>query len=118
MNTRRCVRGPGSRRGGEGEYGRGEGDGEGVGGYFVEWAESRSEGGVGVGVFELWCVAGGLNSRSFSSGNFFSLLDPDSASREDKAGLVFGENYQRLREVKRVYDPDGVFNKWFPIPPA
>ena len=59
-----------------------------------------------------------MNSRFFSSGNFFFLLDPDSASREDKAGLAFGENYQRLSEIKRVYDPEEVFNKWFPISPA
>jgi len=36
----------------------------------------------------------------------------------DKAKLGFRENYQRMREVKRVCDPDEVFNKWFPIPPA
>jgi len=46
------------------------------------------------------------------------LLDPDAAASEDKARLAFGENYERMREIKRVYDPDAVFNKWFPIPPA
>ncbi|KAG8939284.1 hypothetical protein FRC04_006724 [Tulasnella sp. 424] len=34
------------------------------------------------------------------------------------AALVFGPNYARLREVKRKYDPEGVFNKWYPIEPA
>ena len=51
-------------------------------------------------------------------GLFFFCLDPDAGSQGDKASVAFGENYQRLGEVKRVYDPDGVFNKWFPIAPA
>jgi len=42
------------------------------------------------------------------------LPDPDAVSG-DRARLVFGENYERMREVKRAYDPDGVFHKWFPI---
>lgn len=30
----------------------------------------------------------------------------------------FGENYARLQQVKAKYDPNQVFNKWFPITPA
>lgn len=36
----------------------------------------------------------------------------------NKAELVFGENYPRLQQVKKRYDPDNIFNKWFPITPA
>jgi len=36
----------------------------------------------------------------------------------DKAQLVFGTNYPRLQQIKKHYDPDNVFNKWFPITPA
>jgi hypothetical protein len=31
---------------------------------------------------------------------------------------LFGENYARLQELKKKYDPDLVFFKWNPITPA
>ena len=37
---------------------------------------------------------------------------------DEKSSLVFGDNYKRLREVKKKYDPEFVFRKWFPIVPA
>lgn len=37
---------------------------------------------------------------------------------DEKSNQVFGANYPRLRELKRKYDPDFVFKKWFPIAPA
>ncbi|KAH9931212.1 uncharacterized protein B0H18DRAFT_872258 [Fomitopsis serialis] len=36
----------------------------------------------------------------------------------EKARLVFGKHYARLQEVKKKYDPDQVFHKWFPIIPT
>lgn len=29
--------------------------------------------------------------------------------------LLFGENYPRLQKIKRKYDPEGLFNKWYNI---
>ena len=37
---------------------------------------------------------------------------------DEKVSIVFGENYPRLRELKRKYDPNCVFRKWFSIVPA
>ncbi|KAF8883995.1 FAD-binding domain-containing protein [Infundibulicybe gibba] len=34
------------------------------------------------------------------------------------APKIFGENYARLQELKKIYDPDMVFSKWCPIVPA
>jgi FAD/FMN-containing dehydrogenase len=36
----------------------------------------------------------------------------------DKASEAFGENYERLREIKKKWDPEMRFNKWLAIPPA
>ncbi|KAG8897040.1 hypothetical protein FRC00_004899 [Tulasnella sp. 408] len=32
--------------------------------------------------------------------------------------LAFGANYERMQEVKKMYDPESVFSKWFAIQPA
>ncbi|KAJ3490949.1 hypothetical protein NLJ89_g11388 [Agrocybe chaxingu] len=47
----------------------------------------------------------------------YTNYEPDSAD-SDKAKLVFGKNYARLQAIKKRYDPDNIFNKWFPITPA
>lgn len=49
------------------------------------------------------------------------LKDPEAVTGDkkfDKARLAFGENYGRLQQLKRKYDPENIFNKWFPIVPA
>ncbi|KAG8978686.1 hypothetical protein FRC05_009958 [Tulasnella sp. 425] len=46
--------------------------------------------------------------------------DPFSTRNEtdEYARKLFGPNYARLQEVKRKYDPDVVFDRWFAIRPA
>lgn len=44
--------------------------------------------------------------------------DPNVLKSDEKARNGFGENYARLQKVKKQYDPDNFFNRWFPITPA
>ncbi|KAG8900553.1 hypothetical protein FRC00_012355 [Tulasnella sp. 408] len=44
-----------------------------------------------------------------SYGVSYTNFDPDAAASD--AARVFGPNYKRLREVKRKYDPDNIWNR-------
>ncbi|KAI5117034.1 hypothetical protein M0805_002250 [Coniferiporia weirii] len=48
-------------------------------------------------------------------GNYSSEADTTSS---DRSATLFGANYPRLQALKKKYDPDVVFNKWFAITPA
>ncbi|CZR63147.1 uncharacterized protein PAC_13044 [Phialocephala subalpina] len=49
------------------------------------------------------------------SGRFINANIGDGS---EKVADMFGDNFERLRQVKRKYDPGLVFNKWYPISPA
>lgn len=49
-------------------------------------------------------------------GDNFTLAN--IADGNEKVADMFGENLSRLRELKRKFDPNFIFNKWFPIPPS
>jgi FAD/FMN-containing dehydrogenase len=52
----------------------------------------------------------------FRSRRYVNYLDDDDA--EDAVSAAFGPNYGRLREIKRMYDPDNVFRSTHNIVPA
>ncbi|KAG8971289.1 hypothetical protein FRC05_011388 [Tulasnella sp. 425] len=56
----------------------------------------------------------GKGGESFGVG--YTNFDPDASGSD--AARVFGPNYKRLREVKKMYDPENVWNRWYPIEPA
>lgn len=49
------------------------------------------------------------------NGKFFNA---NISSGTEKARDMFGENWGKLRELKRKYDPEYIFSRWYPIPPA
>ena len=42
----------------------------------------------------------------------------NTAGSVDRAKIAFGSNYPKLQQIKKKYDPENVFNRWFPIIPA
>ncbi|TEB23723.1 hypothetical protein FA13DRAFT_1797769 [Coprinellus micaceus] len=46
------------------------------------------------------------------------LSHPSMAHVASRAELVFGSNYPRLQGIKKKYDPDNLFNRWYPIVPS
>lgn len=42
----------------------------------------------------------------------------DEKLESDRARKVFGDNYPRLQQIKKRYDPEVLFSKWFAIIPA
>ncbi|KAJ2912202.1 hypothetical protein MD484_g8212, partial [Candolleomyces efflorescens] len=42
----------------------------------------------------------------------------NAAGSEERSKLAFASNYPRLQQIKKKYDPENVFNRWFPIIPA
>ncbi|KAL5487872.1 hypothetical protein ACEPAI_5980 [Sanghuangporus weigelae] len=42
----------------------------------------------------------------------------DEMVSPDRTAVLFGDNYPRLQELKRTYDPELLFKSWFPIVPA
>jgi hypothetical protein len=56
----------------------------------------------------------GRNDRNPEGG---PILNANFASGSEKLKEIFGENLPRLRELKKKYDPNFIFNKWYPIAP-
>ena len=45
-------------------------------------------------------------------------MQEDGVGVKNKAEALFRENYPRLQELKKQYDPENIFNKWFAITPS
>lgn len=55
--------------------------------------------------------------RSIGYANYADAMAIDNAT-DVQARRAFGPNYPRLQRLKRKYDPDMVFNRWFCIRPS
>ncbi|KAI0313302.1 hypothetical protein OF83DRAFT_1165636 [Amylostereum chailletii] len=63
-------------------------------------------------------INGYANYNSDAPGASLDIHAPDEVMSTLKTKALFGENHVRLQQLKRKYDPDLVFNKWFAIRPA
>lgn len=57
-------------------------------------------------------ATGNLSDIPYPLGQYSNYATGDERSKD-----VFGENYDRLAELKVKFDPDNLFKKWFPITP-
>ncbi|KAJ3545445.1 hypothetical protein NMY22_g2437 [Coprinellus aureogranulatus] len=46
------------------------------------------------------------------------ITHPSMAQVVTRSQLAFGPNYARLQAIKKEYDPECIFNRWYPIAPA
>jgi FAD/FMN-containing dehydrogenase len=46
-----------------------------------------------------------------------SETDRESVTSQDRARSFFRDNYERLQEIKKKYDPDVVFDRWLVVEP-
>lgn len=58
------------------------------------------------------------DSVAGAPGDVTAIYPNISAGGEEKAKSVFGSNLPRLQQIKARYDPEFLWNKWFPIAPA
>ncbi|KAH9850079.1 FAD-binding domain-containing protein [Lenzites betulinus] len=70
---------------------------------------------------ELTGVFAEASGGAMGYGNYSpdsEALPTEGAVPANKAKELFGANYPRLQEIKKKYDPELVFRKWFNITPA
>ena len=47
-----------------------------------------------------------------------SYAHPSGDHQATGSQAAFASNYPRLQEIKKKYDPENIFNRWYPITPA
>ncbi|TBU32020.1 FAD-binding domain-containing protein [Dichomitus squalens] len=70
---------------------------------------------------ELCSLITGKSADNLGYGNYSpdsEALPVEGLAPVSKASVNFGANYKRLQQIKRKYDPELLFHKWFVITPA
>ncbi|PFH52593.1 hypothetical protein AMATHDRAFT_46144 [Amanita thiersii Skay4041] len=58
------------------------------------------------------------NYGAFTEVREADVISDNQSRLVDRTDFAFRDNYPRLRKLKTKYDPENLFNKWFPIAPA
>ena len=78
----------------------------------------EGEGGVGVQGYTNYCNCFAFVLVLIWIDVYCCSLDhEESVLANDKAQSMF-EDYPRLQQIKKCYDPENIFHRWFPITPA
>ncbi|EKM80430.1 hypothetical protein AGABI1DRAFT_120446 [Agaricus bisporus var. burnettii JB137-S8] len=69
------------------------------------------------------CVAGGASELEDEKSRPYANYDAEGDARSQEevkkiAHVAFGDNYPALQKIKKIYDPENIFNRWFSIIPA
>ncbi|KAI0313518.1 FAD-binding domain-containing protein [Amylostereum chailletii] len=59
-----------------------------------------------------------MSVENLGYGNYLSEEAGTRSEKGDRTAALFGAHYERLQNLKRRYDPELVFNKWYAITPA
>ena len=87
---------------------------------------SETNGGVTNDADNAAKVNGAVSSHDLRKGNKilhlgdrdFEAVYPNVGAKDERLENVFGSNLGRMREVKRKYDPEMLWDKWYPVTPA
>ena len=67
------------------------------------------------------CFRPSFYYRSLSSICGFTVSEVVPVSKDvaptSRSEALFGENYPRIQKIKKQYDPEGIFSRWFGIKP-
>jgi len=78
-------------------------------GWVVTWAQRLAD-----KIVALEKADDGIPEENKTGGKNGYWFAGDGVERKQ----IFGDNYGRLRKLKKKYDPDMVFHKWYPVVPA
>ncbi|KAJ3528778.1 hypothetical protein NM688_g7949 [Phlebia brevispora] len=71
-------------------------------------------------------IADKLTAHVKVAGQAYGNYSPDAGilptvegpAKRNRAKELFRDHYPKMQEIKRKYDPDVIFNRWFAIEPA
>jgi len=83
----------------------------------VQWNDNTQENEQRAKEIAHACAEMTLEGEGYGNYNHASDVPTKGVTPVDKPKALFGKHYPRLQALKKKYDPDMIFNKWFTIVP-